>query len=72
MNKKSESLLKNTNHLSQHDLWMIKSLVTTVELLDKVVTEVKKLREEIEEIKNPKIESMLNMKRGNPFKEGTN
>ena len=28
--------------------------------------------EEIEEIKNPKIEDMLNMKRGNPFKEGTN
>ena len=64
-------ILKNTNHLSQHDLWMIKSLVTTVELLDKVVTEVRKLREEINEIKNPLMEDNFNMKRGNPFNEGT-
>ena len=64
-------ILKNTNHLSQHDLWVVKSLVTTVELLDKVVTEVRKLREEVNEIKNPLMEDNFNMKRGNPFNEGT-
>jgi len=64
-------ILKNTNHLSQHDLWVVKSLVTTVELLDKVAIEVGKLRKEVNEIKNPLMEDNFNMKRGNPFNEGT-
>ncbi len=72
MKKNSEKLLKNITHLSQHDLWVVKSLVTTVELLDKLSTEMTKMRNEINELKNPKIEDMLNMKRENPFNEGTN
>jgi len=63
---------KNREHLSSHDMWVVKSVTATVELLGKMITEMQKMRKEIEEIKNPKIESMLNMKRGNPFKEGTN
>jgi len=71
MKKNSEKLLKNITHLSQHDLWVVKSLVTTVELLDKLSTEMTKMRNEISELKNPKIENTFNMKRGNPFNEGT-
>jgi hypothetical protein len=50
---------------------VLKSLISTVEMLDKVVTETKKMKKEIDEIKNPRVEDMFNMKRGDPFKEGT-
>ena len=69
MKKKFDS--KYYTHLSPHDKWVLKSLISTVEILDKVVTETKKMKKEIDEIKNPKVEDMFNMKRGDPFKEGT-
>jgi len=65
--------------MTEHEKYLTKSLTRVIELLEKVCDEIlkqgktiNKLNTEIEEIKNPKIESMLNMKRGNPFKEGTN
>ena len=67
----AQKKLKNITHLSPHDKWVLKSLISTVEILDKVVTETKKMKKEIDEIKNPRVEDMFNMKRGNPFKEGT-
>jgi len=67
----AQKKLKNVIHLSPHDKWVLKSLISTVEILDKVVTETKKMKKEIDEIKNPKVEDMFNMKRGDPFKEGT-
>ena len=69
MKKKFDS--KYYTHLSPHDKWVLKSLISTVEMLDKVITETKKMKKEIDEIKNPKVEDMFNMKRGDPFKEGT-
>ena len=69
MKKKFDS--KYYTHLSPHDKWGLKSLISTVEMLDKVVTETKKMKKEIDEIKNPRVEDMFNMKRGDPFKEGT-
>jgi ribonucleotide reductase beta subunit family protein with ferritin-like domain len=69
MKKKFDS--KYYTHLSPHDKWVLKSLISTVEMLDKVVTETKKMKKEIDEIKNPRVEDMFNMKRGDPFKEGT-
>jgi len=69
MKKKFDS--KYYTHLSPHDKWVLKSLISTVEILDKVVTETKKMKKEIDEIKNPRVEDMFNMKRGDPFKEGT-
>ena len=62
---------KNREHLSSHDMWVVKSVTATVELLHKMATEMQKMRKEIEELKNPKIEDMLNMKRENPLNEGT-
>jgi hypothetical protein len=67
----AQKKLKNVIHLSPHDKWVLKSLISTVEILDKVVTETKKMKKEIDEIKNPRVEDMFNMKRGDPFKEGT-
>ena len=67
----AQKKLKNVIHLSPHDKWVLKSLISTVEMLDKVVTETKKMKKEIDEIKNPRVEDMFNMKRGDPFKEGT-
>ena len=67
----AQKKLKNVTHLSPHDKWVLKSLISTVEMLDKVVTETKKMKKEIDEIKNPRVEDMFNMKRGDPFKEGT-
>lgn len=67
----AQKKLKNVTHLSPHDKWVLKSLISTVEILDKVVTETKKMKKEIDEIKNPRVEDMFNMKRGDPFKEGT-
>ena len=67
----AQKKLKNITHLSPHDKWVLKSLISTVEILDKVVTETKKMKKEIDEIKNPRVEDMFNMKRGDPFKEGT-
>ena len=65
--------------MTPHQKYLVKSLTKVVELLDKTANEVlkqgktiDKLNTEIEKIKNPKIESMFNMKRDNPFKEGTN
>ena len=69
MKKKFDS--KYYTQLSPHDKWVLKSLISTVEILDKVVTETKKMKKEINEIKNTKVEDMFNMKRGDPFKEGT-
>ena len=69
MKKKFDS--KYYTQLSPHDKWVLKSLISTVEILDKVVTETKKMKKEIDEIKNPRVEDMFNMKRGDPFKEGT-
>ena len=69
MKKKFDS--KYYTHLSPHDKWVLKSLISTVEVLDKVITETKKMKKEIDEIKNPRVEDMFNMKRGDPFKEGT-
>jgi hypothetical protein len=69
MKKKFDS--KYYTHLSPHDKWVLKSLISTVEMLDKVITETKKMKKEIDEIKNPRVEDMFNMKRGDPFKEGT-
>jgi|2_EtaG_2_1085320.scaffolds.fasta_scaffold12055_2 hypothetical protein len=105
MKKKFDS--KYYTHLSPHDKWVLKSLISTVEMLDKVVVEITNVRKEndkrldkmaryiegmesdvrflrhylglkktdkfksITELKNPKIEDMFNMKRGDPFKEGT-
>ena len=67
----AQKKLKNVTHLSPHDKWVLNSLISTVEILDKVVTETKKMKKEIDEIKNPRVEYMFNMKRGDPFKEGT-
>ena len=67
----AQKKLKNVTHLSPHDKWVLKSLISTVEMLDKVITETKKMKKEIDEIKNPRVEDMFNMKRGDPFKEGT-
>ena len=65
--------------MTPHQKYLVKSLTKVVELLDKTANEVlkqgkaiDKLNTEIEKIKNPQIESMFNMKRDNPFKEGTN
>ena len=56
-----------------------KALVKLSYLLDKLSKQVvvqanaiDKLNEKINKIENPKIESLFNMKRENPFKEGTN
>ena len=56
-----------------------KSLVKLGDLLEKLAKQVvvqansiDKLNEKINKIENPKIESLFNMKRENPFKEGTN
>tara|TARA_Y100000401_G_C8312687_1_gene220686 strand:- start:134 stop:325 length:192 start_codon:yes stop_codon:yes gene_type:complete len=56
-----------------------KSLVQLGDLLEKLAKQVvvqanaiDKLNEKINKIENPKIESLFNMKRENPFKEGTN
>ena len=56
-----------------------KALVKLSYLLDKLSKQVAvqanaidKLNEKINKIENPKIESFFNMKRENPFKEGTN
>ena len=68
--------LKNVTYLSQQEKYLTKSLTTVVGLLEKVGDEVlkqgkaiDKLNTEIAELKNPK---MFNIKRGNPFNEGTN
>ena len=56
-----------------------KSLVKLGDLLEKLAKQVvvqanaiDKLNEKINKIENPKIESLFNMKRENPFIEGTN
>ena len=56
-----------------------KSLVKLGDLLEKLAKQVvvqanaiDKLNEKINKIENPKIESLFNMKRENPSKEGTN
>ena len=56
-----------------------KALIKLSDLLQKLAKQVvvqanaiDKLNEKINKIENPKIESLFNMKRENPFKEGTN
>ena len=101
-NKDYKNILKNVTHLSTHDKWVVKTLVATVEILDKMVTEITNVKKEtdrrfnrmaeyieglegdvrflrhyLELKKSDKFKSitklkMFNMKRENPFNEGTN
>ena len=42
----AQKKLKNVTHLSPHDKWVLKSLISTVEMLDKVVVEITNVRKE--------------------------
>ena len=41
------------------------------ELLDKLATEVSSIQKRLKKIENPDVEDLFNMKRGEPFNEGT-
>ena len=62
--KKEETMTKN-------EKWLTKQLTKTIELLDKLATEVSSIQKRLKKIENPDVEDLFNMKRGEPFNEGT-
>ena len=57
--------------MTKNEKWLTKQLTKTIELLDKLATEVSYIQKRLKKIENPDVEDLFNMKRGEPFNEGT-
>ena len=57
--------------MTENEKWLTKQLTKTIELLDKLATEVSYIQKRLKKIENPDVEDLFNMKRGEPFNEGT-
>ena len=57
--------------MTENEKWLTKQLTKTIELLDKLATEVSSIQKRLKKIENPDVEDLFNMKRGEPFNEGT-
>ena len=62
---------KKEETMTENEKWLTKQLTKTIELLDKLATEVSYIQKRLKKIENPDVEDLFNMKRGEPFNEGT-